>query len=62
MLSASSSDVSYDLSTYGGNSGSPIFNANNQVIGLHYGGVPDSHNSGVLFNSNVQQFIQSNLK
>ncbi|QQC96058.1 trypsin-like serine peptidase [Mammaliicoccus sciuri] len=62
VLSASGSDVSYDLSTYGGNSGSPIFNANNQVIGLHYGGVPDSHNSGVLFNSNVQQFIQSNLK
>lgn len=62
VLSASGSNISYDLSTYGGNSGSPIFNANNQVIGLHYGGVPNSHNSGVLFNSNIQQFIQSNLK
>ncbi|QJF25305.1 trypsin-like serine peptidase [Mammaliicoccus vitulinus] len=62
ILSASGSDVTYDLSTYGGNSGSPIFNASNQVIGLHYGGVPDSHNSGVLFNSSVQEFINSNLK
>lgn len=61
VLSASGSDLTYDLSTYGGNSGSPIFNGNRQVIGLHYGGVPNSHNSGVLFNSNIQQFIQSNL-
>ncbi|WP_323704667.1 serine protease [Mammaliicoccus sp. Dog046] len=62
ILSASGSSVTYDLSTYGGNSGSPIFNANNEVIGLHYGGVPDSHNSGVLFNASVQDYINSQLK
>nr|WP_263313090.1 serine protease [Mammaliicoccus sp. Marseille-Q6498] len=62
ILSVSGSDITYDLSTYGGNSGSPIFNENKQVIGLHYGGVQDSHNSGVLFNSEVQNYINSKLK
>lgn len=62
VLSASNSDISYDLSTYGGNSGSPIFNEDKQLIGLHYGGVPDSHNSGVLFNTTVQNYINSNIK
>ncbi|GGI40187.1 trypsin-like serine peptidase [Mammaliicoccus stepanovicii] len=62
VLSASGNDITYDLSTYGGNSGSPIFNSNKELIGLHFGGVPDSHNSGVLFNSSVQDFINNNLQ
>ncbi|MCR1872626.1 serine protease [Mammaliicoccus lentus] len=62
VLSASGSSITYDLSTYGGNSGSPIFNANKELIGIHYGGVTGEHNSGVLFNSSVQEYINNNLK
>lgn len=54
--------LKYNASTYGGNSGSPIFNRNNELIGLHYGGVAGSHNQGVIFNDYIKSFINKNIK
>ena len=47
-------ELRYDLSTVGGNSGSPVFNGKNQVIGIHYGGVDNKYNSSVYINDFVQ--------
>lgn len=62
VINRSGNNISYDLSTYGGNSGSPVFNSSNQLIGLHYGGVENSHNSAVLFTNQMKQFIYENIK
>ena len=62
VINKNGNEVSYDLSTYGGNSGSPVFNSANQLIGIHYGGVANSHNSAVLLTPQLQQFINSNMR
>lgn len=54
-------ELRYDLSTVGGNSGSPVFNGKNQVIGIHYGGVDNKYNSSVYINDFVQQFLRNNI-
>lgn len=59
VINRSGNNLSYDLSTINGNSGSPVF-SNGKVIGLHYGGVSYSHNSAVLFTNQVKQFILDN--
>ncbi|MDU6733666.1 MAG: serine protease, partial [Staphylococcus epidermidis] len=43
------------------NSGSPVFNGKNQVIGIHYGGVDNKYNSSVYINDFVQQFLRNNI-
>lgn len=48
--------MQYDLSTTGGNSGSPVFNEKNEVIGIHWGGVPNEFNGAVFINENVRNF------
>ncbi|BBD88892.1 trypsin-like serine peptidase [Staphylococcus caprae] len=61
ILSINGNQMTYDLSTYGGNSGSPVFNENNEVIGIHYGGVEHKHNSAVFINEDVQNFLKQNI-
>ncbi len=53
--------MQYDLSTTGGNSGSPVFNEN-EVIGIHWGGVPNEFNGAVFINENVRNFLKQNIE
>ncbi|MGO3048817.1 serine protease [Staphylococcus casei] len=53
-------ELTYDASTYGGNSGSPVFNENNQVIGLHHGGIEGESNNAVAITGDVLDFINNN--
>lgn len=52
--------LTYNASTYGGNSGSPLFNDNNEVIGLHQGGIEGESNSAVAITGEVLDFINEN--
>lgn len=54
--------VRYDASTYGGNSGSPVFNNENEVIGVHFGGVDSMYNHAVLLTPEIKSFIKSELR
>lgn len=62
ILSNNGTQLTYSASTFGGNSGSPIFNANNEVVGLHYGGVEGQSNYGVALTGDVLDFINENKK
>ncbi|MCG7339056.1 serine protease [Staphylococcus sp. ACRSN] len=53
-------ELTYDASTFGGNSGSPVFNANNQLIGLHHGGIEGESNNAVAITGDVLKFINDN--
>ncbi|MCD8858000.1 serine protease [Staphylococcus gallinarum] len=53
-------ELTYDASTFGGNSGSPVFDSNNQLIGLHHGGVEDESNNAVAITGDVLKFINDN--
>ena len=53
--------MQYDLSTTGGNSGSPVYNGRGEVIGIHWGGVPDEFNGAVFLNQDVQNFLKDNI-
>ncbi|WP_251942431.1 serine protease [Staphylococcus sp. Marseille-Q5304] len=53
-------ELTYGASTFGGNSGSPVFNSNNQLIGLHHGGVDGQTNNAVAMTGDVLQFINNN--
>ena len=55
-------DMHYDLSTTGGNSGSPVFNSRNEVIGIHWGGAANSYNGAVFINKDVQNFLKQNIE
>ncbi|AQM41161.1 serine protease [Staphylococcus cohnii] len=50
--------LTYSASTFGGNSGSPVFNDNNELIGLHYGGVEGESNNAVAITGEVLEFIK----
>ncbi len=53
------------LYTVGGQSGSPIYNDQQQVVGIVRGGPEDVHakiTDGVFFNQDVIQFIKANIK
>ncbi|EMF0115673.1 trypsin-like peptidase domain-containing protein [Enterococcus hirae] len=52
--------IYYDASTFLGNSGSPVFNDQNQLIGIHFGAVSGA-NVAVRFNSYTYNFIKNNL-
>ncbi|HEK6356329.1 TPA: Glu-specific serine endopeptidase SspA [Staphylococcus aureus] len=54
--------MQYDLSTTVGNSGSPVFNEKNEVIGIHWGGVPNEFNGAVFINENVRNFLKQNIE
>ncbi|MBE2135302.1 Glu-specific serine endopeptidase SspA [Staphylococcus argenteus] len=54
--------MQYDLSTTGGISGSPVFNDKNEVIGIHWGGVPNEFNGAVFINENVRNFLKENIQ
>ncbi|MGS5800707.1 trypsin-like serine protease [Staphylococcus aureus] len=43
-----------------GNSGSPVFNENNEVIGIHQGGIEGESNSAVAMTDDVLSFINKN--
>ncbi|MDN6742582.1 MAG: serine protease [Staphylococcus equorum] len=62
VLTNNGTQLTYGASTFGGNSGSPIFNANNEVVGLHYGGVEGESNNGVALTGDVLDFINENKK
>ncbi len=51
----------YDASTEGGNSGSPVFNKDNHLIGIHAGAVTNE-NYGVRIDSTIYKFIQEHMK
>ncbi|MDR5649281.1 trypsin-like serine peptidase [Staphylococcus nepalensis] len=60
IINGNSETLTYNASTYGGNSGSPVFNSNNELIGLHYGGVEGESNSAVPLTGDILQFINNN--
>lgn len=60
ILSNSASSMTYDASTYGGNSGSGVFNDNNELIALHYGGVENESNNAIPLTGDVLKFIKDN--
>ena len=53
--------LTYSASTFGGNSGSPVFNDNNELIGLHYGGVEGESNNAVAITGEVLEFIKNTM-
>ncbi|QDW83574.1 serine protease [Staphylococcus pasteuri] len=55
-------NMQYDLSTTGGNSGSPVFNSRNELIGIHWGGVSNAYNGAVYFNDDVLDFLEQNIQ
>lgn len=57
IISNGDGDMTYDASTYGGNSGSGVFNSSNELIGIHYGGVEGQSNNAVPLSGDVLNFI-----
>lgn len=53
--------IRYNASTYPGNSGSPVFNDKNEVVGIHYGGT-STWNVAVRFSPAIYNFIEQNMK
>ena len=54
--------IKYDVDTSGGQSGSPIYNSNNQIIGIHTKGRLNSeYNSGVRINAEKLKWINKYL-
>lgn len=53
--------IYYNASTYGGNSGSPVFNDRNEVIGIHFGAVK-GENMAVRFKPSIYEFIKENIR
>lgn len=60
ILNTNTSEFEYNASTFGGNSGSPVFNENNEVIGIHQGGIEGESNSAVAMTDDVLSFINKN--
>ncbi|MBF7016184.1 trypsin-like serine peptidase [Staphylococcus durrellii] len=60
ILSNSATSMTYDASTYGGNSGSGVFNDENELIALHYGGVENESNNAVPLTGDVLKFVNEN--
>ncbi|MCU5745389.1 serine protease [Staphylococcus sp. SQ8-PEA] len=54
--------LQYNASTYGGNSGSAVFNKQNQVIGIHFGGASKTANGAVPLTGNTLQFVKNNIQ
>ena len=57
IMSNGNGDMTYDASTYGGNSGSGVFNSSNELIGIHYGGVEGESNNAVPLSGDVLSFV-----
>lgn len=53
--------IYYNASTFGGNSGSPVFNDQNEVIGIHFGSV-SGENMAVRFKPSIYEFIRENIE
>lgn len=53
--------IRYNASTSGGNSGSPLFNDKNEVVGIHHAG-GSTWNAAVRFRPSIYNFIQENIK
>lgn len=60
ILNTNTTEFEYNASTFGGNSGSPVFNENNEVIGIHQGGIEGESNSAVAMTDDVLSFINKN--
>ncbi|OJG78115.1 hypothetical protein RV14_GL001216 [Enterococcus ratti] len=65
VVSEMDSRIRYTMDTVGGQSGSPIINGNNEVVGVHTNGSlpsnPNPTNAGVKINTSVYQAIQAHL-
>lgn len=53
--------IYYNASTFGGNSGSPVFNDQNEVIGIHFAAV-SGENMAVRFKPSIYEFIRKNIE
>ncbi|SCS40902.1 trypsin-like serine peptidase [Staphylococcus caeli] len=60
VLENNGTQFTYNASTFGGNSGSPVFNSSNEVIGIHQGGIEGESNSAVAISGEVLNFINEN--
>lgn len=55
-------EILYDLDTSSGQSGSPIFNDSQQVVGIHLNGKgTQNYNSGLGFNKEAYDFIENHI-
>lgn len=53
--------IRYSAATAGGSSGAPVFNDNNELIGIHFGSA-NKFNVAERFSTNVYKFIEDNVK
>lgn len=53
--------IYYSASTFGGNSGSPVFNDQNELIGIHFGAV-SGENIAVRFKPSIYEFLRTNVE
>lgn len=49
--------VAYSVDTTGGNSGSPVYNMNNELVAIHAGGVSSSSNGGSKITDTAKRMI-----
>lgn len=65
VMSVEGSDIVYSAHTESGNSGSPVLNSNNELVGIHFASDvknDDNRNAyGVYFTPEIKRFIAENI-
>lgn len=60
ILKETNTRLYYDMDTFGGQSGSPVYNSNNEIIAVHTTGAGSS-NFGTKINDEYYQFVSEHL-